>query len=72
MKNYTVRVYRAHPSNLDSISGIVEDIESGQIESFHRLEELHALLVCSVSRGQLELPNNKTKNLIEENVAVAV
>jgi len=71
MKNYIVRVYRAHPSYLDSISGVVEDIESGQIESFHSLDQLQTLLVHSVRRGQLELPNITTKEEITgENLAV--
>ena len=66
MRNYVVRVYRAHPPNLDSVSGVVEDIESGQIESFHSMNELHALLVCSVTRGQLELPNLTTKETLAD------
>jgi hypothetical protein len=58
MKNYIVRVYRAHPSCLDSISGVVEDIEFGQIGSFHNFDELQALLNDSIRTGQYELSCN--------------
>jgi hypothetical protein len=40
---------------LDSISGVVEDIESGQIGSFHNIDELQALLNDSIRTGQYEL-----------------
>jgi hypothetical protein len=73
MKNYIVRVYRAHSSDLDSISGVVEDIESGQIEPFHDLNDLQSLLAHSVRRGQLELPNLTTKEeMTDEYLAVVV
>ncbi len=56
MQNYIVRVYRAHPDNVDSVSGFIEDSESGQKEPFHSINELQTLLAHSIGRGQLELP----------------
>jgi hypothetical protein len=55
MQNYIVRVYRASSGDLDSVSGLVEDIESGQKVSFHSFSELQALLAKSIGRGQLAL-----------------
>lgn len=56
MQNYIVRVYRAHPGDVDSVSGFIEDSESGQKEPFHSISELQTLLAHSIGRGQLELP----------------
>ena len=58
MKNYVVRIYRAPPSCPGSISGIVEDIESGQTDPFHNFNELQALLNASIRTGQYELSYN--------------
>ena len=58
MKNYIVRIYRAPPSCLDSVTGIVEDIESGQIDPFHNFNELQALLNASIRTGQYGLSCN--------------
>ena len=57
MQNYIVRVYRANPGDLDSVSGLIEDIESGQKESFHSFSELQTLLANSIGRGQLAFPD---------------
>ena len=54
MKNYVVRICRANPPYLDSTSGFVKD------------EELQALLVCSVRRGQLELPSLATEKILAD------
>jgi hypothetical protein len=56
MQNTIVRVYRACPDDTDSVSGLIEDIESGRKEPFHSLGELQTLLASSIGRGQLELP----------------
>lgn len=71
MKNYIVRVYRARPDNLDSVSGIIEDSESGQKESFHNIKELQTLLAHSIGRGQFELPElADQKAVMNDKVAV--
>ena len=54
MQNYLVRVYRAHPDDEGSVSGVIEDIESGIQESFHDINELQSLLTRSIMKGQLE------------------
>jgi hypothetical protein len=66
MKNYIVRIYRANPLDLTSIYGVVEDIASDQIESFHSLEELQALLMCSVRCGLLHPPNLTTGKILAD------
>ena len=53
MKNDIVRLYRAHPSHSDFISGVVENTESGQIDPFHRLDPIQILLMHSVGHEQL-------------------
>jgi hypothetical protein len=55
MKNYIVRVYRVRHNDIDSVSGFIEDIESGQKEPFHNISKLQSLLAYSIMRGQLEL-----------------
>jgi len=52
MQTYIVRVYRALPANDGSVSGIIEDTESGQKESFHGLDGLRSLLAHSIMKGQ--------------------
>jgi len=56
MQNYIVRVYRTRPDDVDSVSGFVEDIESGHKEPFHSINELQILLAHTIGRGQSELP----------------
>ena len=56
MKNYIVRVYRTYPGDLDSVSGIVEEIESGQKDPFRGFNELQLLLARSIGKGQFEFP----------------
>ena len=53
MQAYIVHVYRAHPENSGSVSGIIEDIDSGQKESFRSFDELQTMLGDSIGKGQL-------------------
>jgi hypothetical protein len=70
MKNYIVRVYRARPADL-SVSGVIEDIESGQRQFFNSLIDLQSMLAHSIGKGQLELPDLGSQELdTHENVAV--
>jgi hypothetical protein len=71
MQNYIVRVYRACPEDLESVSGLIEDTESGQKESFHSLIELQTLLANLIGRGQLALTDLAVpERLTHENIAV--
>lgn len=38
--SYVVRVYRADPSRLDAVAGLVEDVEAGRTTSFRSGTEL--------------------------------
>jgi hypothetical protein len=53
MQTYIVRVQRARPGTIGPVSGIVEDIESGQKEVFQNFDELQTMLGHSIARGQL-------------------
>lgn len=57
MQTYIVRVLRARPSSISPVSGILEDIESGQKETFQSFTELQTLLGDSIARGQLGFPD---------------
>jgi len=71
MKTYIVRVYRARPDNVDSVSGLIEDIESGDKKPFHSIGELQTLLAHSLGRGQIEFPELDVQEAIAlETVAV--
>jgi hypothetical protein len=71
MQTYIVRVYRAHPTDADSVSGIIEYIESGHKEPFHGINELESLLAQSILEGQIEIPSLMTRDEgISEKVAV--
>jgi hypothetical protein len=72
MQNYVVRIYRASLGNLDSISGLIEDIESGQKEPFHSFSELKTLLAKSIGRGELALPNLTDPTVMYENIIAEV
>lgn len=70
MQTYIVRVYRARPEDMGSVSGFIEDIESGEKESFHSINELETMLALSIRRGQLGFPDLVTQELhTHENVA---
>jgi hypothetical protein len=55
MQTYILRVYRARPNDV-SVSGMIEDIESGQKKHFNSLNDLLTILAKSLGKGQLELP----------------
>ena len=55
MQTYIVRVYRARPEDEGSVSGVIEDVESGQKEFFKSLIDLQSKLAHSIGNGQLEL-----------------
>lgn len=63
MQNYIVRVYRAQPDDAGSVSGVIEDTDSGQKESFHNLNDLKTMLGNSIMKGQRGLPNLVTQEL---------
>jgi hypothetical protein len=48
MRNFVVRVYRSYPEDKRLVSGVVEDIESGQKVIFHNFDDLQSLLACSI------------------------
>jgi hypothetical protein len=52
-----VRVYRARPEDKGTVSGVIEDIESGQKQFFNSLIDLQLKLARSIGRGQLDLPD---------------
>ena len=60
MHNHVVRVCRASSAGADSISGVLENIQSGQKDSFHNFTEPQALLSDSSQIRQFELPYNPT------------
>ena len=55
MQTYILRVYRARPADV-SVSGIFEDIESGQKKTFHSLNDLLTILAKSFGKGQFDFP----------------
>ena len=57
MQTYIVRVYRAHPEDEGSVSGMIEDIESGLKQSFNSFIDLQSKLAHSIGKGQLEFPD---------------
>ena len=73
VQSYVVRVYRRSPVDKGSVSGILEDIDSGQKESFHSLNELQSMLSHSIGKDQLgchdlapqELDTHKNITVIE-------
>ena len=47
MENHIVRIYRRDGEQPDSIVGLVESVETGEIQSFHSLSELTGILAES-------------------------
>ena len=72
MQNYIVRVYRASPRGLGSVSGLIEDIESGQKESFHSFNELQTLLAKTIGRGLLALTDLTDPTVIHKDKIAVV
>jgi hypothetical protein len=54
MQTYIVRVYRTRPEDEGSVSGMIEDIESGQKQFFNSLIKLQSMLADSIGKCQLE------------------
>jgi hypothetical protein len=54
MQTYIVRVYRVRPEDEESVSGMIEDIESGQKQVFNSLIKLQSMLADSIGKGQIE------------------
>jgi hypothetical protein len=63
MQTYIVRVYRARPEDKGTVSGVIEDIESGQKQFFNSLIDLQLKLAHSIGRGQLDLPDLASQEL---------
>ncbi len=56
MQSFVLRIYRTHPTESDSVSGILEDIESGQEQPFQSLSQLQSMLAQSIETGPQGLP----------------
>lgn len=70
MQNYIVRVFRARPGDMESVSGSIEYIESGQKVPFHNFNELETKLAHSIEEGQLGFPDSAIQELnTHDNVA---
>ena len=54
MQNYIVCITRTCPEDAGSVSGAIEDAESGQKETFQSFSELKTLLADFIGKGQLE------------------
>jgi len=71
MQTYIVRIYRARPEDEGSVSGVIEDIESGQKQSFNSFIKLQSMLAHSIGKGQLGFADLVPQELdTHENVAV--
>ena len=46
MENYIVRIYRRDSDQPDSIVGLVESVETGEIQSFHSVSELTEIIAA--------------------------
>ena len=63
MHTYIVCVYRARPEDKDSLTGVIEDIESGQKQSFSSIIDLQSKVTLSIGKGQSEFPDLVTQEL---------
>jgi hypothetical protein len=71
MQTYIVRVYRTRPEDEGSVSGVIEDIESGHKQSFNSFIKLQSMLADFIGKGQLGFPDLVSQELdTHENVAV--
>ena len=55
MQTYIVRIYRMRPEDEGSVSGMLEDIESGHKDIFNSLTNLQSKLSHSIEKRQIEL-----------------
>ena len=60
MQTCILRVYRVHPADV-SVSGMLEDVESGQKKHVNNLIDLITVLAKTIGKGQLELADEATK-----------
>ena len=71
MQTYIVRVYRARPEDEGSVSGVIEDIESGHKQSFNSFIKLQSMLANFIGKGQLGFSDLIPQELdTHENIAV--
>ena len=56
MQNFVLRIYRTHSTDSDSVSGILENIETGQEQSFQSLSQLQSMLAQSIEAGPQGFP----------------
>ena len=71
MQTYIVRVYRTNTVDEGAVSGVIEEVESGQTEPFSCIDEIEPLLTKLIMKGQLEIPGLVTSKAdAYENVAV--
>ena len=54
MQTYIVRVYRARPEDEGSVSGMIEDIESGHKQSFNSFIKPQSILADSMANVSLD------------------
>jgi hypothetical protein len=63
MQTYIVRIYRALPEDKGSVSGMIENIETGHKEFFNSLISLQSKLAHFIGKGQLELSDLTSQEL---------
>lgn len=56
MQNFVLRIYRTEPVDEDSVSGILENIETGQNLAFQSMSQLQSMLAQSIKQGRPGLP----------------
>ena len=56
MQNFVLRIYRTHSTDSDAASGIIENIETGQEQSFQSLSQLQSMLAQSIETGPPGFP----------------
>lgn len=56
MQNFVLRIYRTDPVDEDSVSGILENIETGQNLAFQSMSQLQSMLAQSIKQGRPGLP----------------
>lgn len=57
MQTFVLRIYRKHPTDSDSVSGMLENIETGQEQPFQSLSQLQSMLARSIETGTPGFPD---------------
>jgi hypothetical protein len=57
MQAFVLRIYRKHPTDSDSVSGMLENIETGQEQPFQSLSQLQSMLARSIETGTPGFPD---------------